>query len=120
MSAISPSDNVLKPTSLETNSELWDEIGFHKPMAGFWFNVVYTIIGIIISAVVMGYFMSYFYPYPASLGYKDVANNLFGFLFLVFDVATGSVMGRFLPEVNIKNPEKMLRLIQYFIWYQLI
>ena len=120
MSANIPLDNTLKPTTLENTSELWDEIGFHKPMAGFWFNVVYTIIGIIISSVVMGYFMSFFYPYPASSGYKDVATNLFGFLFLVFDVATGSVMGRFLPEVNIKNPEKMLHLIQYFIWYQMI
>jgi hypothetical protein len=101
-------------------SKLWDEIGFHKPMAGFWFSLTYTLIGILISATLMGYFMQYFYPYPESWGYRDIAYGLFGFLFTLFDVATGAVMGRFLPEANIQNPAKMMRYIQYFIWYQMI
>ncbi len=101
-------------------SQLWDQIGFHKPMAGFWFNVVYTIIAIAVSALLMGVFMSYFYPYPESLGYRDITNSLFGFMFFLFDIATGAVMARFIPEVNIRDPKKMLRLIQYFIWYQMM
>jgi hypothetical protein len=100
-------------------NDLWDQIGFHKPMAGFWFNILYTLIAIVLSSVLMGAFMNAFFPYPESLGYKDVAANLFGFLFMLFDIATGAVMNRFIPEVNIKNPEKMLHLIQYFIWYQM-
>jgi hypothetical protein len=39
-----------KKISTLTTSELWDEIGFHKPMAGFWFNITYTLIGIVLSA----------------------------------------------------------------------
>nr|MDO8116360.1 hypothetical protein [Candidatus Sigynarchaeota archaeon] len=73
----------------KTTSDLWDQIGFHKPMAGFWFNITYTVIAIAASAVLMGYLMSVFYPYPESMGYRDIAYNLFGFLFLLFDVATG-------------------------------
>ena len=29
--------------------QLWEEIGFHKPIAGFWYNIVYTIIGILMA-----------------------------------------------------------------------
>ncbi len=104
----------------KTTADLWDQIGFHKPMAGFWFNITYTIIAIVASAILMGYLMSMFYPYPESMGYRDIAYNLFGFLFLLFDIATGSVMSRFIPEVNIKDPEKLLHYIQYFIWYQMM
>ncbi|MEX2715159.1 MAG: hypothetical protein Q6370_002540 [Candidatus Sigynarchaeota archaeon] len=103
----------------KTTADLWDQIGFHKPMAGFWFNITYTIIAIAASAVLMGYLMSTFYPYPESMGYRDIAFNLFGFLFLLFDVATGAVMSRFIPEVNIRDPEKLLHYIQYFIFYQM-
>nr|MDO8109592.1 hypothetical protein [Candidatus Sigynarchaeota archaeon] len=109
-----------KNTEKITNvGDLWDQIGFHKPMAGFWFNLSYTLIAIVASSVLMGYLMSFFYPYPESFGYRDVAFSLFGYLFMLFDIATGAVMSRFLPEVNIKDPEKMLKFIQYFIWYQM-
>ena len=26
--------------------EMWNEIGFHKPLVGFWYRVILTIIGI--------------------------------------------------------------------------
>lgn len=101
-------------------SELWDQIGFHKPMAGFWFNILYTIIGVLLSATFMGYFMSFFYPFPESWGYRDIAYGLFNYLFMLFDIATGSVMGRYIPEANIREPKKMLHYIQFFIWYQMM
>jgi hypothetical protein len=41
-------------------------------------------------------------------------------LFMLFDIATGSVMSRFIPEVNIKDPEKLLHYVHYFIWYQMM
>jgi hypothetical protein len=109
-----------KGTEKKAMADLWDQIGFHKPMAGFWFNITYTIIGIAASAFLMGYLMSVFYPYPESMGYRDIAFSMFGFLFMLFDIATGSVMSRFIPEVNIKDPEKLLHYIQYFIWYQMM
>jgi hypothetical protein len=117
---LAPSKSASEKTAEgKTTADLWDQIGFHKPMAGFWFNITYTVIAIVASAILMGYLMSYFYPFPESLGYRDIAFSLFGFLFMLFDIATGSVMGRFIPEVNIKDPEKLLHYIQYFIWYQM-
>lgn len=108
------------PIDALSTSELWDQIGYHKPIAGFWYNIVLTLLGIALSAVLFGYLIGFFYPYPDSLGMRDIAFGYFSLLFTLFDIGTGAVMGRFIPEVNIKNPEKMMHYIQYFIWYQMI
>lgn len=103
-----------------STSQLWDEIGFHKPIAGFWYNISFTLIAIVLSAFLVGQLMNFFYPFPESFGYKDLVFGYFALMFTLFDMGTGAVMGRFIPEVNINNPEKMLHYIQYFIWYQML
>jgi hypothetical protein len=103
----------------ENNSELWDQIGFHKPIAGFYYNITLSLLSIILSAILFGYLIGFFYPYPESLGYKDIAFGYFTLLFSLFDIGTGAVIGRFIPEVNVSNPERMIHYIQYFIWYQM-
>ncbi|MHA1891563.1 MAG: hypothetical protein ACTSYS_11290 [Promethearchaeota archaeon] len=100
--------------------DLWDEIGFFKLLAGFWYNLAYTLIGIGLSAFIMGTLMNVFYPFPESWGYRDVAYTTFALIFVVFDLGTASIMDRFLGEKNIKDPKTMLHYIQYFIWYQMI
>lgn len=100
--------------------EMWDQIGYHKTQARFWYNIFFTLIGIVLSAILFGYLIGFFYPYPESLGWKDIAFGYFTLLFTIFDLGTGAVMGRFIPEVNIKDTAKLLHYIQYFIWYQLI
>jgi hypothetical protein len=106
-------------TTTETSGDLWDQIGFHKPIAGFYYNITLGLISIGLSALLFGYLIGFFYPYPESLGYKDIAFGYFSLMFTIFDIGTGAVMGRFIPEVNIKKPEKMIHLLQYFIWYQM-
>jgi hypothetical protein len=110
-------EEVEKPDNKE---DLWDQIGFHKPLAGFWYNIVYQLLGILMSAILMGYLINFFYPFPDSLGMKDIAFGYFSLLFSLFDIGTGAVMSRFIPEVNIKNPKKMMHFLQYFIWYQMM
>ncbi|MHA1370798.1 MAG: hypothetical protein ACTSRA_13940 [Promethearchaeota archaeon] len=106
--------------STESTRDLWDQIGFHKTLAGFWYNLVYTLIAIILSMFFMGYLMNVFYPYPESVGYKDIAFTTFSLMFVAFDLGTANIMDRFIGEKNIKDPGKMLKYVQYFIWYQMM
>lgn len=115
-----PQESVENNPSNSSKDDLWDTIGFHKPIAGFWYSIVLTAIGIVVSAIVAGYLLGFFYPWPESFGYKDVVFSYFNLLWLVFDTGTRAVMSRFIPETNIKNPKKMIKYIQYFIWYQMI
>ena len=42
--------------------ELWDEIGFHRPLAGFWYNLMFTMLVMLSSIVISGVLLNYFYP----------------------------------------------------------
>ena len=100
--------------------ELWEEIGFHKPMAGFWYNLILNLIEIGLGILMSGILLNIFYPFPESKGYRDATTGIFILLFRLFDLGTNMTMDRFIAESRIKDPKKMLVYIQYFIWYQMI
>lgn len=56
----------IESSKVKSTEQLWDEIGFHKPMAGFWYKIIYQFIGLGISATLMGYLISFFYRYEKS------------------------------------------------------
>lgn len=66
-----------------------------------------------------GVLINIFYPYPESDGYRNVAGGIFTLFFVIMDLGTHMTMDRFIAEANIKDPAKMLKYIQYFIWYQM-
>jgi hypothetical protein len=102
----------------ESVEHLWDQIGFHKPLAGFWYNLTFAIISQMLSIFLAGIVIKIFYPYPESNGYRDVTGGIFTLLFTIMDLGTHMTMDRFIAEARIKDPGKMLHYIQFFIWYQ--
>ena len=105
---------------MERSEDLWEQIGFHKPVAGFWYNLILFLIEIIFGIFLSGALLSYFFPFPESNGYISTVNDLFALLFIAFDVGTNQTMDRFISESRISDPTRMLHYIQYFIWYQMI
>lgn len=102
----------------EESGELWDSIGFHRPLAGFWYNLAFVILGLVFGIIFGTYLYKLMYPFPESLGYKGAATGIFGLFFTIMDLGTANVVNRYLGEMAIKDPKKMLKYIQYFIWYQ--
>jgi O-antigen/teichoic acid export membrane protein len=98
---------------------LWEEIGFHKPLAGFWFKLSLTFVGMIMAVFLVSFLFNVLYPWPESLGYRDISTSVFILFTTVFDLGTHMCMDRYIAESRIKNPKKMLQYIQYFIWYQM-
>ncbi len=107
-------------TSNDDKEELWDQIGFHKALAGFWYKLVFSIFGLAFGLVLLPLYYKILYPFPESAGYRTAAIGIFSLFFTVFDLGTWSCMDRFIAEAQIRNPQKMLKYIQYFIWYQAI
>lgn len=100
------------------NKKLWDEIGFHRPAAGFWYKLIYELLIILIPVFLVSFMLKYIYPFPTSQGYRKTFTALFVLVFRVFDIGTSNTISRFIADENIKNPNKMIQYIQYFIWYQ--
>jgi hypothetical protein len=104
---------------MKNNKDAWEDIGFHKQLAGFMFNYVLGFIGLIFGVVVGGLLISLLYPYPESKGYRDLANMVFIWAIPIIDFGVAFGIERFIGEWRVKNIQKMLEYIRFFHWYQL-
>jgi len=114
------------PATLDTQSpvepkkdDLWDQIGFHRPLGGFMFNYAIGFIEIIFGVVVGGLLISILYPYPESKGYRDLAGMVFIWTMPLFDIGIAYGIERFIGEYRVKDTTKMVQYIQFFAWYLL-
>lgn len=103
-----------------SKKKLWDQIGFHRPLGGFWHNFILQLFIIIVPSLWAAYLLKFLYPYPEMRGYRQTIQNIFVLIFAIFDLGTSSTISRFIADENIKNPGKMVQYVQYFIWYQMI
>jgi hypothetical protein len=119
-------DNLEKPAidekilSESDKEELWNQIGFHKALAGFWYKLIFSLFSIVFGLILLPLYYKILYPYPESAGYRSAAIGIFLLFFTIFDLGTWSCMDRFIAPSQVTNPKKMLQYIQYFIWYQMI
>ncbi|MHA1340514.1 MAG: hypothetical protein ACTSRZ_09960 [Promethearchaeota archaeon] len=100
--------------------DLWDRIGFIRPLGGFFYNFVLAIIGILIGMIFIGFLLSYLYPWPEAEGYRSIAGVYYQLLFAIMDIGTAYGIERFVAEYRIKDPRRMIKYLQFFIWYQMI
>jgi O-antigen/teichoic acid export membrane protein len=97
----------------------WEKVGFARPLGGLFYNLVFTLFGLVIGLVTAGFVISWLYPYPEARGYEGIVGTLFSLMFAMFDIGTAYGIERFVAEYRVKDPHKMLEYIQFFIWYQM-
>ena len=99
--------------------EMWEETGLHKVIGGFFYNFVYMALAAVLSVALFTFILQILIPFPTSKGYYDVSKEWFMLVFKIFDVGTGFAIERFIAEWRIKNKAKMMKYIQFYIWYQM-
>jgi hypothetical protein len=109
-----------KESSSNSHEDLWEEIGFHRQIGGYMYSYVLGFIGLIFGVVVAGFLISYLYPFPESKGYRDLAGNIFIWVGPIIDFGLAYGLERFIGQWRVKDQEKMLEYIRFFMWYQLI
>ncbi|HMF33127.1 MAG TPA: hypothetical protein VKK79_17005, partial [Candidatus Lokiarchaeia archaeon] len=108
----------LHPPQESSVDQLWDEVGFHKPLASMWFGLTFKIIGMMVSIVAAGPLINLFYPYPESSGYQAAAVGIFSVFFNIMDLGVNSCFDRFVAAERIKGPQYMIKYIQFFVYYK--
>jgi len=99
---------------------LWEEIGFHRPLGGLLYNLTLIVLSILFGVVINLYILPKFvYPFPETLGWQEMTNQLFYLTFILADLGIGTALQRFIGEVAIKEPRKSLQYIRFFIWFQM-
>jgi len=94
-------------TEIPSVDSLWDKIGFHKPIAGFFYNLTFSLIGLL-----LGLFLTGFIVISSILTRSRTGIGMLRGSFLVVFCRHGSWNpyddDRFIAEARIKNPGKML------------
>jgi hypothetical protein len=112
--------DIEKIESIDAKEEdLWDEVGIHKTLGGSFFrNFTFMLIGALISVATVTFVLGQLIPYVNSKGYYDISQNLFSFVFMIFDVGTAYGIERFIAEYMVKDKRKMMKYVQFYVWYQ--
>jgi hypothetical protein len=105
-------------TAEKPKEDLWDQVGFHRQLSGFFYKVVFSIFHIVMGIVTALLLFPIMFPYPETKGYYDTATSIFAAIYIAFDLGTANMMNRYIGEHGTKDPAKMLKYIQYFVWYQ--
>ena len=103
-----PPETESKPPvpTVEKQDELWDEIGFHKPLGGFWYKTILIVVGIFIGVALANIVYTLFFPYPEIQGYTGIWGNMFGVYFTVMAIGNGATLGTFMPKRALNLPSK--------------
>ena len=107
--------------SEEVKDDAWEDIGFHRPLAGFLFLMA---VGLVLFVPLMGYqafvLPRFLLPWPQAMGAWDWVVRFFEVFWLIFDVGTSLAMVKYFSEYRIKEPRRGLKYIQFFVWWQAI
>jgi O-antigen/teichoic acid export membrane protein len=94
-------------------SDKWEEIGYHRILGGFFYNIIFAIVALAYSLI-----LPLVIPYSESLGYYNILTGIFSSIFTFADLGLGSALSRFIAEYRVKDPKKSIEYIRFFIWFQ--
>ena len=97
----------------------WEQIGFHRNIAGFFYNYVPALFLAFLFIVMNAVIIPVILPYPDAQGYYEIAKSFYKLMFLIFDAGIGSAIGLFVPKYRITDPKRSLQYISFFIWFQM-
>lgn len=111
----SASPNADKPPSLTSEKlpDKWENIGYHRIIGGFFYNVIFALI-----AVGYSLLLPLLIPYSESLGYYNILTGIFSSVFTFADFGLGSALSRFIAEYRVKDIRRTIQYVQFFIWFQ--
>ncbi|HME56228.1 MAG TPA: hypothetical protein VKM55_28765 [Candidatus Lokiarchaeia archaeon] len=99
--------------------ELWNKIGFHKSLAGFYFGLLFILVDVVIGILIAGPLVNILFPYPESSGYGAYATGIFALASTLINFWFSGCWDQFVPPRRILGVKYMMRYVQFFTWMQI-
>lgn len=97
----------------------WEEIGFHRPLAGF---LVLLAMGLLLFIPFMIYqtmiLPRFLLPSAQALGAWSLIINFFNTFWILFDMGTSVAFIKYFSEFRVNDPRRGLKYVQLFVWWQ--
>jgi O-antigen/teichoic acid export membrane protein len=99
----------------------WEEVGFHRPLAGFLFLVA---VGLVLFIVLMVYQQTVLYGMllksAQARGVWSLITTFFTTLWVLFDWGTSTAFVKFFAQRRVDDPSEGIKYAQLFVWWQAI
>ncbi len=99
--------------------EGWEEVGFHRPLAGF---VYLASMGLILLLPLLAYRVyvvpHLLVPWPQVVGFWELTVRWFEVFWLVFDLGTGLAAVRYFSTLRVNDPRQGFQYFQFYVWWQ--
>lgn len=105
----------------EDEIDEWEEIGYHRQLAGFLFALFMSLLVIGPQLVLtLWIYPNYILPFPQAAGYYSFVLRFFEAFWLFLDFGTSVAAAKFFAQYRVHEPEKAVRYVQIYIWWQLV
>jgi len=110
-----------EPRSAGETRDVWERIGFERPLSGFL--VAFTL-GLIFFIPLILYqnliLPTYILPSAQALGIWGRVTQFFNVAWYFFDMGTSIAFVKFLSQHRVHDPKKGIQYGQMFVWWQII
>lgn len=109
------------PDQGHTADTTWEDVGFHRPLAGF---LVLLAMGLLLFIPFMIYstvlLPRYLLPSAQAIGAWSLIINFFNTFWILFDMGTSVAFVKYFSELRVDRPHEGLKFIQLYVWWQAI
>jgi hypothetical protein len=97
----------------------WEDIGFHRPLAGFFMAFFLGILMFIPLIIYQNLILPvYILPSGQALGIWGRVTQFFALIWNFFDMGTSVAFVKFMSQHRVHNPRRAIQYGQVFVWWQ--
>ena len=97
----------------------WEDIGFHRPLAGFFIAFFMGMLIFIPYVVYQNLILpTYILPSAQAIGIWGRVTQFFGLIWTFFDMGTSIAFIKFLSQYRVHDPQRAILYGQVFVWWQ--
>ena len=99
----------------------WEDIGFHRPLAGFFMAFFLGMIVFIPYILYQQLLLpAYILPSAQAIGIWGRVTQLFAVIWNFFDMGTSIAFIKFLSQHRVRDPRRGVQYGQVYVWWQLL
>ena len=109
------------PEEKEDTSSEWEQVGMHRQIASFFFNLILSLL-IAVPGLVLALYIypNFIQPYPQVIGWQNVVGGFFGPFWTVVDLGIAAAAVKYFAEYRVKDPRKAVRFLQLLCWWSIL
>ncbi|HEX9090248.1 MAG TPA: hypothetical protein VF831_02110 [Anaerolineales bacterium] len=97
----------------------WEDIGFHRPLAGFFIALFMGILVFVPYVVYQNLILpAYILPSAQAIGIWGRVTQFFALIWTFFDMGTSIAFIKFLSQYRVHDPRRAIMYGQVFVWWQ--